>query len=153
MTDETKAVALAAEFFETWPRYSLRAVSALAEYFETYAADRITALDKHRIERAGEVEQRLRECAANLGGCLESEAMTQAAATIAALKAQIERLTEREAQIELDGVRKGIEAALSAINDETPLTSGDTWGEGWADCRNAIRALDAEAIAKVDDGA
>jgi hypothetical protein len=62
----------------------------------------ITALDKHRIERAREVEQNLIASTAQrtFGGdhCFASVALMQeAAATIASLRAEIERLTEREA--------------------------------------------------------
>lgn len=66
-------------------------------------------------------------------------------AQIAAMKAEIERLTEREPQVKLDGVRAGIEAAKAAIKDAGP---DDTWSHGWEDCWCAIRALDAEVIAK-----
>lgn len=72
----------------------------------------------------------------------------QAAATIAAQKAEIERLTEREAQAKLDCVRAGIEAAKAALKDETRSGPDDTWSDGWEDCWCAIRALDAEVIAK-----
>lgn len=76
----------------------------------------------------------------------------QAAATIAALKAEIERLTEREAQVKLDGVKAGIEASAVQCEwpPEAPVKVEYQRGlmTGCILCERAILALDAEAIAK-----
>lgn len=100
----------------------------------------IAAHTKALFEGAGEVERLLRWWGED-GVTGDRRTLVQAAATIAALRAEIERAKEQ-------GVRAGIEAALAAINDETPATSSDTWVEGWADCRNAIKAFDVAAIVK-----
>lgn len=120
------------------------AIRLVTDALARFERDRIAAHMKALVDGAGELERRLLDHAHmiqrdGLGAMLDTA--TQAAATIAALRAEIERAKE-------EGVRAGIEAALAAINDETPLTSSDTWGEGWADCRNAVKTLDAAAIAK-----
>ena len=120
MTDETEAVARALaplleggrEFdqmpatrrtLKIWHRASMCSVNDATQEDAREAAElAIAALDKHRIKGAGEVEQNLIASTAQrtFGGdhCFASVALMQeAAATIAALKAQIERLTEREA--------------------------------------------------------
>lgn len=63
---------------------------------------------------------------------------------------RIERLTEREAQAKLDGVRAGIEAAAAVVEaiDARPDFVPDSFYDGTGAAYDAIRALDAEAIAK-----
>lgn len=63
--------------------------------------------------------------------------------TIAALKAEIERLTEREAQAKLDGVRAGIDAAKRALNTAKGVNKAALW-----DVNHILGTLSAEAIAK-----
>ena len=100
---------------------------------EDYVAARITAHTKALIEGAGEV-------VAELNGRTCSLALNvKTAATIAVLKAEIERLTEREARAKLDGVRAGIEASAK-------LGENRQWSVGLR--AHEIRALDAAAIAK-----
>ncbi len=81
-----------------------------------------------------------------------TKALTEAAATIATLRAEVERLTEREAQAKLDGVRAGIEASAVQCEwpQEAPVKLEYQRGlmTGCVLCERAIRALDAEAIAK-----
>ena len=62
--------------------------------------------------------------------------------SIAAQKAEIERLTEREAQAKLDGVRAGIEASALLLERD------DGFGEWWDAAQFVRSELDAEAIAK-----
>lgn len=170
MTDETEAVALAVAQQVVGPDFDPFANPEAFSFWCQLAQAAITALDKHRIERAGEVEQNLIASTAqrSFGGdhCFASVALMQeAAATIAALKAQIERLTEREAQIELDGVRKGIEAAVNRIELSAIVYTAVQSDPSVAQNSNAlaklreaeialdkaasdVRALDAKAIAK-----
>jgi hypothetical protein len=76
------------------------------------------------------------------------------AATIAALRAEIERLTERKAQDKLDGVRAGIEASARDDIDwyrllkEIRHTHGGTLAAMARAIVAVIRAIDAETIAK-----
>jgi hypothetical protein len=75
-------------------------------------------------------------------------------AEIRSLRAQVERLTEREAQAKLDGVRAGIEASARDDIDwyrllkEIRHTHGGTLAEMARAIVAATQALDAEAIAK-----
>lgn len=129
MTDEAEAVARAISGAPFPSNASLRKAQAA-----------ITALDKHRIERAGELEIRLRARAWLTDLQANQDAFLEAAATIASLRAEIERA-------KLDGVRAGIEASAGAAELQTDYTTvtpfvhrGRLLGQ--------IRALSAEAIAK-----
>ncbi|KUR71160.1 hypothetical protein AQZ52_10840 [Novosphingobium fuchskuhlense] len=77
------------------------------------ALSAITALDKHRAERAGEVEKRLRSIwpTGSPNEAAGAAIMDQAAATIAALRAELAKAEER-------GVRMGIEAALDRLSSD-----------------------------------
>lgn len=99
MTDETEAVARA--FMDArggclvrdWQ--GERRVNLHVEMAWKQAQAAITALDKHRIERAGDVDDHDRGCEGRTYTCTCGYD-DRTDATIAALKAQIERLTERE---------------------------------------------------------
>ena len=105
MNDETETEIVARAFMDArggclvrdWQ--GERRVNLHVEMAWKQAQAAITALDKHRIERAGKVEQRLiddRHMTQCDGLKATLQTAHQAAATIAALKAQIERLTERD---------------------------------------------------------
>lgn len=88
-------------------------------------------------------------CPDGIKGCLVAHyrietdpVCREAAATIAAMRAEIERLTEREAQAKLDGVRAGIEASALLLERD------DGFGEWWDAAQFVRSELDAEAIAK-----
>lgn len=97
---ETEIVAqtIAPEVFEC-PKINLNKPAYDRAYARAQAA--ITALDKHRIKRAGEVGNLLRRQMCNKRGeddcgCNLCSVLAQAAATIASLRDEIERLTERD---------------------------------------------------------
>lgn len=120
MTDTIEAVA--------------RAIVNGSQHPDRQAERAITAHTAALIAGAGELGQRLRSHTTAEDAWYDID---EAAATIAAQKAEIERLTEREAQAKLDGVRAGIEAAREVATHhygDRPIT--------------AIDDLDAEAIAK-----
>ena len=136
MTDETEAVGLALCQNALGPKQCPCAEKGVFNCTDAYpgyqAKAAITALDKHRIERAGDVERELMA-----GDLCSVELAPQAAATIAALRAEIERA-------KLDGVRAGIEAAIECVE------MGAAFGCVIAEAPAAVRDLlnHAEAITK-----
>lgn len=154
MTDTIEAVAraIANASAEAWEN------RGVCTHPSSWHPEAQAAHTKALIEGAGELEQRLERDAT----CMEawanglgpypatvrgvskkqSERARQAAATIAALKAENERLIEREAQAKLDGVRAGIEASALLLERD------DGFGEWWDAAQFVRSELDAEAIAK-----
>ena len=126
MTDETEAVALALLAIEdSWNDHEWEQLpEGVQALFRSQALSAITALDKHRIERAGEVErkigERLRRASQNDRAYerpIEWKEADTLIATIASLRAELARAEER-------GVRMGIEAAadhLAGLAKQTPL--------------------------------
>lgn len=131
---------------------SQASLDKLTADIEAYAQAAIASHTKALIEQAGELEKRLEDHARAVGGddsfdrLYGSEAV-QAAATIAALRAEIERAKE-------EGVRAGIEAA--AVRARTlhlfpaPTSKAARYHQRVTQdaMHDAIRALDPAAIAK-----
>lgn len=94
-----------------------------ADEIERLTAQLAEARESERAamtEGAGEVARLLSEVDEETAYAFpwsHEQACRQAAATIVALKAEIERLTEREAQAKLDGVRAGIEASAAWLSE------------------------------------
>lgn len=142
MTDTIEAVAraIANASAEAWENWGIGTDPADWR-------DEAEAAIKALIEGAGDVERKLMA-----GDLCSVELAPKAAATIAAMKAEIERLTEREAQAKLDGVKAGIEASAVQCEwpPEAPVKVEYQRGlmTGCILCERAIRALDAQAITK-----
>ena len=133
---ETEIVAqtIAPEVFDC-PKINLNKPAYDRAYERAQAA--IAALDRHRIEGAGELEVRIRARARLTDLQANQDAFLEAAATIATLRAEIERA-------KLDGVRMGIEAAIECVE------MGAAFGCVIAEAPAAVRDLlnHAEAITK-----
>jgi hypothetical protein len=93
---ETEAVVVALRQVHSWDGSFIVADAQLSdEEIHSLAERAITALDNHRIERAGDVDDHDRGCEGRTYTCTCGYD-DRTDATIAALKAQIERLTERD---------------------------------------------------------
>ena len=155
MTDETEAVIVARGWAYAFALHygdPKDAGRALNEGDIDCAQAAITTLDRHRIERAGDVERY--EIAHIYGEEWQNPngewvRYAQASALIATLRAEIERLTERADQAKLDGVRAGIEASAERLRVSPFYSSPDSQRRAcFSIARDIIRALSAEAIAK-----
>lgn len=155
MTDtiETVARAMADRLDLDWDGKAKGTEYANHGYWLPLSQAAITAHTAALIAGAGELERRLLAWVDSDDAGRRPDPTSlkrQAAATIAAQKAEIERLTKREAQAKLDGVRAGIEASAeaceAAVNKIPPGKIMERMACGL--CFNNIRALDAAAIAK-----
>ena len=146
MTDTIEAVAreAAATFLEQWDPGPEMTVVKLARAFEAYAANRIATHTKALIEGAGELERFEDGMDVFREPIMEPDPdgtwvrYDQAAATIAALRAENARLTQREVIVREEGVRAGIEAMRRSVEEVE--------SKGLANYYAA--ALDVAAIAK-----
>jgi len=178
MTDETEAVGLALCQNALGPKQCPCAEKGVFNCADTYPGNQarvaITALDKHRIERAGEVEKALRfhgRYGAESNDTMNRRKWSEreeAAATIAALRAEMDRLEDISAHQsmtifegiidkkdayergKLDGVRAGIEASARAVEGEhleDPATADDdAYDAALIHAAEAIRSLDPATI-------
>lgn len=117
MTDTIEAVAreAACDFMDKCEGFTPLQAYDLARAFQNYAADRIAAHTKALVDGAGELCGQLTgraQFCEDRGEVKSPSLMREAAATIAALKAENERLAE-----ERDGARQVAESCMNACND------------------------------------